>query len=560
MTVPAAVTTPEPTIGGEQQVRAPSAAQIARSAILVIGIFTFAKAFSLLEKLIGLNRFGIGVDWDTLTAANQLPEQLYILIAGGALGYAFIPIFGKYIAEGRRDTAWQLASNVLNTVFLAALIVAIVVFFAAPWLIENVIAPGFARPLANITNALDPAFINEVYHPDRILQTANLMRILLVSLILFSISGLLSGILQTHQRFLFPSLTPIFYDIGNLIGVAVLARYYGVYGAAIGAVIGSFLHMAIQIPAILQLRAKWQPRLNLRDPDLREVVRLMIPRAFGLAVANINLVLAYRLASEVGEGSVAALNRGYSLMQIPQTLLGTAIGIVIFPTLAALSAQGDLKGKRNAMSGSLRFILVASIPAAVLLATVGRPLIGILEGGQFDAEGVNRVFFILQLWALGIVTQSGVEVVARSFYADKDMITPLLVGILATVLNIGLALLFIQVFREAGLALANSLAVGVELVILSFVLRRRWKGIDEDVLIPALWKATAAAVLMGGILLLLEPIVTRIVLPFGGRRVDLIAHAGILGVVGLVVYLVAAFALNMRELKELPRLLRARRA
>lgn len=187
-----------------QSVRAPSAGKIARSAIVVIGILGFGKLFSLSEKWIGLDRFGVGVDWDTFAAANQLPEQLYNLIGGGALAFAFIPIFSGVLARGDRDQAWKLASNVLNTIFLAAFLLSAVTFLFAPQIISTLIAPGFARPFLPL-RVLQQPFSGDLFvylaRPDLVMQTAALMRILLLSLMIFSISGLCSGILHTHQHF-----------------------------------------------------------------------------------------------------------------------------------------------------------------------------------------------------------------------------------------------------------------------------------------------------------------------------------------------------------------------
>src|SRR5579859_5338129 len=247
----------------------PTAARLARSTALVMAFFTVAKLVSLLQKYIIVQRFGVGAEWDTFVAANQVPEQVFNLIAGGALGYAFIPVFSDLLLRAdpndpRRTAAWRLASNVMNAVFLTAAAIAVVVFFAAPWLVANVVAPGFP--------------------PDSAAQTVSLMRILLGSLLIFSISGLVSSVLQSHQKFVLPALAPILYDVGVLFGAAVLSRRFGVYGIAFGAVIGAAGHLLIQVPGLIQCRARWQPRLDIRNPELRRVIRLMIPRAIGLGL------------------------------------------------------------------------------------------------------------------------------------------------------------------------------------------------------------------------------------------------------------------------------------
>ena len=358
------------------------------------------------------------------------------------------------------------------------------------------------------------------------MQTANLMRILLLEP--DDLLGQRHGVGHAAHPpgLLWPALAPIMYDVGNLLGVAILARFFGIYGAAIGAVIGAGLHLSIQLPGLRRVRARWPPYLNWRDSGLREVIKLMIPRAIGLSLANMNLLIAINIASQLGSGSMAAFDRGYALMQIPQTLIGTAMGIVIFPTLALLSASGDLRGKRTALSGALRFILIASIPAAAMMVIAGRPLVGVLEGGAFDLAGADRVFAVLQVFALGIITQSGVEIVARSFYADKQMIIPLMVQIVEIMLNTILALTLVPVIGVAGLALANSVAVGVEMVILLIIQQRRWQGINERALVTTTLKTVIAARRSWRrSMLALRPVVEGISLPVD-RRIVLICRPG----------------------------------
>lgn len=534
-----------------------TASGIARNAALVIGLLAFAKLFALVEKWVGLDRFGVGSAWDTYTAANLIPEQLFNLIAGGALAYAFIPIFGTFLAHDDRDGAWRLASNVLNTIFLVALTLSILVFLTAPW-VAGLIVPGFKNHYVDLSRPLASDFMGTLMNPDKLMQTANLMRILLFSLIIFSVSGLCTGILHTHQRFLLPTLAPILFDAGNLFGVAVLARYFGVYGAAIGAVIGAALHFGIQVPGLIRVRARWRPILNWRDPSLRQVIKLMIPRALGLGLVNFNAFVAVSLASRLESGSVASYNRAWSLMQLPETLIGTAMGIVIFPTLATLSAAGDLRGKRDAMSGALRFILIASIPAAVALIVGGRPLVGILEGGAFDSESAGRVFRVLQFFALAVVTQGTVEVVARSFYADKDTITPLWIALITATVNLVLALILTETLQVAGLGLANSLAVGVELIALMLILRRRWQGLNESALITTALKALVASLVMGLVMAIISAMFDRFA-P-GTSRIMLMVRAATEIGLGVVVYLAMALLLRMNEVRELPRLILRRRA
>ena len=396
--------------------------RLARSTLLVILAFAGAKLISLVQTVVIAQVFGLGSDYDAYVAANGLPELIYTLIAGGAMAHAFIPVFSGLLARGDRQGAWRTASLVINSVFLVTLLLSLLTFVAAPWLTANLVAPGFDAEARE--------------------QTVVLMRILLLTTLIFSISGLCMGILQSHNHFLLPALAPVLYDVGILFGVIFLIPSIGIYGIAWGAVLGALLHLGIQVPGLLHYRARWWPLIDPADARLREILRLMLPRIAGLGVFSLNFLVMNNIASRLGEGSVSALSWGWRVMQIPQTLIGTAMGTVIFPTLAALSELGDDDGKRDFMAGALRFILVASIPAAVGLILLGQAIVALLERGAFDASASSLVTSTLRFFALGLVVHSVLEVVARSYYADKDTVTPLWAALGGATINLAGAFLF----------------------------------------------------------------------------------------------------------------------
>ncbi|HML21465.1 MAG TPA: murein biosynthesis integral membrane protein MurJ, partial [Aggregatilinea sp.] len=392
------------------------ARSMARNTLILIAAFATSKAISLIQTFIIADVFGAGDKWDAYVTANRIPEQIVLLIGGGALSYAFIPIFSSLLAHDDRDRAWMLASNVINTVLAVTLALSVIGFALAPWLVEHVVAPGFSA--------------------DKVDETARLMRILLISTIVFSVSGMLQGILHSFNHFLLPALAPIMFDVGILFGVAVLIKPLGVDGIAWGAVLGSVMHLSIQVPGLIRFGVRWKPRFGWRDPALRRVIVLMLPRVMGLGVVTFNTLALNSFASRMGSGAVASFDWGYRLMNIPETLIGSAMGFVVFPTLAAFSELGQRDSRRRTMAGAVRFVLIATIPAAAGLILVGRPLVSLLERGEFDARQGDLVYSALQFFAFGLIFQSVHEIIARSFYADKDTYTPLWVSLIAAVVNI----------------------------------------------------------------------------------------------------------------------------
>jgi len=343
-------------------------------------------------------------------------------------------------------------------------------------------------------------------------------------------------------------LLPSLYSAGIIFGALVLVPKMGVFGIAWGAVLGSLLHLLIQIPALLYYKIRWIPLLRF-DPALKRVAILMFPRIVDLmmARASINWLNA-TLSSRLGEGRLAALDFAYRLMNMPWTLIGTAIGIAVFPTMAALAAQKDVSAQRKALSGSLRAILTLAIPAAVALIVLGEPIIRILfEGGEFTAESTQLVYYALQFYALALISQSMLEVVVRAFAAQQDTYTPLYISMFTTVVNIGLAIWLTRPFEDGGIshagpALANGIAVMIEASIGLLILSIRWKGVDIQHILKDLGKALFASAIMALVVILVKRF-----LP-GGDLVQLVIGGGL----GLLIYLVIVYFLGIKEIIQIP--------
>ena len=398
--------------------------------------------------------------------------------------------------------------------------------FALP-LVQSLIAPGFS--------------------PETQILTANLMRLALISTIIFSISSLVGAVLNTRQHFLLPAIAPIIYNLGIIFGAIFLTPTLGVYGLALGAVLGSLGHLLIQVPGLIRYAAKYYPIFGWQDRNLQRVVKLMGPRVLNVAVIQINFVVIFMLASYLGEGTVSALDYGWDLMQFPQTILGSAIGIVLFPTLSELAAQGNIAGLRHTMALTLRIILTLAIPATVGLIVLGRSIIQVMfERGEFGPESTAAVYQSLQFWALALVAHSTLEVVNRTFYAQKDTITPLLSSLVSMVINLGLALALYQTLGAGGLALANGIAVTVEVLIMLVIAHHRMGDIEARAILSTLIRALLAAGAMG-----------IAVMAFTTALPDLPPILAVIGggTLGVTVYLAAGLLLGIYEIRLAFRLL-----
>jgi putative peptidoglycan lipid II flippase len=507
-------------------------ARITQSSLIVMGGLLASMVFGLVRQRVIAARFGTGAELDAFTAANGPPELLFTMLAGGALAFAYIPLYSKSLSNPDRGPANKLVSQVINAIFLLTGIAAILVSL-------------FANQLIRAPWGLAPNF-----SPEQQILTAQLIRILLLSTLIFVVSSIITGTLHAHQHFLLPAITPIMYSLGIISGALFLAPKIGVFGLAWGAVLGAALHLAIQIPGLIHFKVRWRPVLDLKDPNLQRVAVLMAPRVIDLLMARASIDwINANLGSGLGVGRVSALRYAYQLMNMPWTLVGTAIGIAIFPTMATLAAKKDLAAQRSALSGSLRAILTLTLPAAIGLIFLGRPIIQLLfEGGEFTSQSTELVLYALRFYSVAIISQSMLEVVVRAFAAQQDTRTPLFVSFFTTALNLGLALLLAKPISQGGLehgglALANGVAVAVEASIGLTILHFRWKGVNLRRILTDFGKSLLAAVLMAITILTVQ----RLLQAQG--LISLLAGGG----AGILSYLVVAYLLGLKEIWTVPK-------
>lgn len=462
--------------------------QIARAAGTVMIAIVLSQLTGLLAKMLIASAFGTGEQLDAFYAANRFSETLFLLVAGGALGSAFIPVFTTFLEQNNRSSAWKLASAVANLVTLVLVILSIFAAIFADQVVRYLLAPGFNIQQQELT--------------------VTLLRLLLPASIIFGLSGLIMGILNAHQVFLFPALAPSMYQIGLIIGVKFLVPSFGVHGLAWGAVFGAFLHLLIQVPILLRLPERmYHLTLGWKLPAVREVILLMGPRLLGVAIVQLNFWLNTYLASLQPEGSLTGINLAFPLMIMPQAAIAQSIAIAALPTFSAQVARNRIDEMRSSLSATLRGVLFMAIPATVGLILLRYPLVELLyQRGEFTVASTELVAWALLWYAAGLIGHCIVEIISRAFYALHDTRTPVIVGVAAMSLNLIFSLLFSKWFSlinwapHGGLALANSLATALEMIALIILMRRRLSGLHGHRLSTGMIQGSIAASVMGVIL------------------------------------------------------------
>jgi putative peptidoglycan lipid II flippase len=456
--------------------------QIARAAGIVMLAFVASRLFGLARNMVIAAQLGTSDAADAYLAAFRIPDLIFTLIAGGALASAFIPTFTSYLANEDREGAWHLASAIINLLLIATGIAAVLAEIFAPaltWLL----APEFA--------------------PEKYELTVSLVRVMLICPVIFGVSGLIMGVLNAQQQFLLPGLAPSAYNIGIILGAWLLIPRLGPMGAAIGAVVGALLHLVVQLPGLVRSRMRYTPVLSLHDAGVRRVLWLMGPRVFGLAVVQLNFWVETNLASRLGTGAVSALYYAFTMMLLPQGVFAQSVATAAFPTFADQAARGQKAAMSEALASTLRAIFFVAIPAAVGLLVLRVPLVqALFERGKFKDISTEAVALALMFYAPGLIAHSAIEIVTRAFYAMHDTRTPVYIGVAAMLANVALSLSLIGPMKIAGLALANSTAAFVELMLLMWFIRPRVGGLGGTRTWAALGKATLSALAMAVVVLM----------------------------------------------------------
>ncbi len=406
--------------------------RLTKNSLIVASFFFVDKILAFVRTGIISRQYSDEVHLlDTFNAANNLPDVLFALISGGALAMAFIPLLTEYLTTKDRAAAWDLFSRVANVAFLVTGSIAILIAI-------------FAQPIVDAELGIAPGFGQE----QRTLL-AELMRLNLIGTIIFSISGLVMASLQANQHFVFPAMAPSMYNIGQIFGAIFLVPRYGVHGLVYGVIIGAAMHLLIQVPMLFKFGFRWTPSLDLRHTGLIEALKLMAPRLLTMGGIQIIVLARDNLASRLDQvGAVTSLTYGWMIMQVPETILGTAIATAMLPALSELAARGDWHEFRSTIERALRVLISLTIPIAAVMAGGIHPLVRGVFG--FDEATSTLVTWTTRAYLLTLTGFTIHEIAARAFYARKEPMFPLYAVILRLAMFLGIGYIGMTFFREIG--------------------------------------------------------------------------------------------------------------
>ncbi|NMG63672.1 murein biosynthesis integral membrane protein MurJ [Azoarcus indigens] len=428
-----------------------------RALATVSGMTLLSRILGFVRDFVVARAFGAGMATDAFFVAFRLPNLLRRMFAEGAFSQAFVPILAEYRNRQGHEATRTLVDKVATLLGLVVAGVALLGILASP-LIIYISAPGFS----------DDA--------EKFALTVELTRITFPYIFFMALVALAGGILNTWSKFSIPAFTPVLLNL-SFIGMALLAAPYfdpPVLALAWAVFIGGLLQLALQLRPLARIGMLPRFRLDLSDPGVRRILKLMAPALLGVSVSQISLLINTIFASFLESGSVSWLYYADRLMEFPSGLLGVALGTILLPSLAKLHADDKAEAFSSLLDWGLRLTLVLTLPAALALALLSTPLIATLfHYGAFSSGDVLQTRNALVAYSVGLTGLILVKVLAPGFYARQDIRTPVKIAVITLLATQAMNLAFIGPLRHAGLALSIGLASCLNAGLLFYGLRRR---------------------------------------------------------------------------------------
>ena len=434
--------------------------KLTRATFTVAFFFAVNKILAIARQLIIAHQFGLSSDLDVFNVANNIPDMLYALISGGALAMAVIPVLSEVLTKQGRDAAWGIFSRIANIAFIITIGLSALVAIFAELLVKSRIgiAPGFSQEQQALV--------------------VNLMRLDLIGTMIFSMAGLMIAGLQANKHFLLPAIAPIFYNLGQIFGAVVLAPEYnysvagisipalgmGIYGIVYGVLIGSALFFLVQVPGFIAFNFKWTPRLDFHNPDVKKILTMLGPRVASMFCYQLTFIARDNIASYLGKGAPTALTYGWMIQQVPETLIGTAIGIVLLPTISELFTRRQMGKFKATIERVTRVLIALTLPASFLLAAALPPFLTLAFG--FGTAETEQLLWVTRGFLVGLLGHSLLELGTRVFFAQQNAIIPFIGAALNLVLYVLLGSWLATPLGAPGVSLADSLAFTAQAIFL----------------------------------------------------------------------------------------------
>jgi putative peptidoglycan lipid II flippase len=524
-------------------------ASVARSAGIVSLAVMASRVLGLVREMVFAYFFGASKSFanDAYVIAFRIPNLLRDLFAEGALSSAFVPVFSEYLVKKDEKEAFRLSSLVATALVLVlGTIVVLGIIFAEPMV--AFIAPGFEA------------------NPEKFALTVRMTRIMMPFILLIALAAQAMGVLNARGRFGIPALASAFFNVGSIIGgIAVAALITdptfshpirsivekpteGIIGMAYGVLIGGFMQYVVQWPSLRRAGFKYRPMLSFSHPGVQKIFKLMIPAIIGGAAVQVNVLINSNFASNIpATGPVSWLSYSFRLMQFPIGVFGVAIATATLPAISRSAALKEVNDFRHTLAASIRLAFLLTVPSAVGLIVLGRPIIALIyERGHFGPNDTTHTADALAFYAAGLAAYSAIKILAPAFYALNDSRTPMLISLFSILTNFFMNWMLVNVMQERGLALSTSVNAMLNCFALYFIMQRRLDGIEGRRTAIVLGKILLASAVMGVVCWGVSAGINRFAgESFIARLVNVLASVSL----GACAFYLGALLLGIEELK-----------
>jgi putative peptidoglycan lipid II flippase len=423
----------------------------------IFGLATaLSRVLGLAREVVATYYFGASGKINAFTVAFQIPNLFRALVADAALSSAFVPVFTDLLEKDKKR-AWRVASTLFWLMLLGLTALTAIFILVAPWAISIFGNPGSDRALA-----------------------VGLSRVLFPIVALLGVSGIVVGILNSYEHFTVPALSPVFWNIAIIAGVAIgvpqaQTMDTKLYVYAISILVATLIQVFLPMPWLRGRDGSLRLVLDWRDPAVKRVFVLMVPVTLGLGLINVNAVIDVFFASRYIDANLAptAIQKAFLVYMLPQGMFSVAIATVLFPSLSRFASRGDMEGFRATVSNGLRQIAFLLIPAAVVSAVLAEPIIRILfQRGKFVPANTPVVAAVLAAFSAGLVFNGAMLMLNRAFFSLQSNWVPTAIALGNLFLNVILDLVLYHV-GAWGIALSTAICNVAGTAALLVLLRRR---------------------------------------------------------------------------------------
>ena len=452
--------------------------RIFSATVIVIVAILLSKISGLVRDQIMAGYYGMSYDTDAYTWAFFIPSLFKILFAESLIVAAFIPIYSSYLKQDKKEEVKVFVNSVTNIMILFFIFISLIIF---------IFSPQIGTLLSKIAN-------NQMDVGKFVIMS----RIMSFSVLALSISGLTTGILNSHNIFTIPSFAPFVLNIMTIFFVVLLSYRLGIISMAIGTMVGSVLQLVIQIPQIRVSKISFSFKIDFRNKAVREIFSLMFPILLSLGAVQLNNSVDKFFALNLGAGNTTALDISWRVTNLPLGVFSVAIITVLYPLISRQAASDDIKGIKDSFSLGVREIGYIMVPAVTGLVILSYPIIKLLfEHNNFTSADTAKVAYILIFHSLGLVFFGLLMILNRIFYAFKNVKTPLKVALISILANVFLDWLLIKFLGVAGVALSTTLVAVYNVVTLTIILRKKVGFLGGKRIAKSYGKILFSSVIMG---------------------------------------------------------------